>query len=61
MIDKIIADGGNGLDVLIYCLKHEPFIQGIILFALIISLFSCTMIKKMRKRTGVTETIIYKL
>jgi len=46
MIDKIIADGGNGLDVLIYCLKHEPFIQGIILFALIIALFSWYYDKK---------------
>jgi len=40
MIDKIIADGGDGLDVLIYCLKHEPFIQGIILFGLFLALFS---------------------
>lgn len=49
MIDKIIADGGDGLDVLIYCLFNEPFIQGIILFALIISLFSWYYDKKDEK------------
>ncbi len=46
MIDKIIADGGDGLDVLIYCLFNEPFIQGIILFGLFIALFSWYYDKK---------------
>ena len=46
MIDKIIADGGDGLDVLIYCLFNEPFIQGIILFGLFMALFSWYYDKK---------------
>ena len=46
MIDKIIADGGDGLDVLIYCLFNDPFIQGIILFGLFMALFSWYYDKK---------------
>ena len=46
MIDKIIADGGDGLNVLIYCLFNEPFIQGIILFGLFMALFSWYYDKK---------------
>tara|TARA_B100001027_G_scaffold202611_1_gene163484 strand:- start:1599 stop:1784 length:186 start_codon:yes stop_codon:yes gene_type:complete len=38
-IDWILADGGNGLDVLLFLLLNEPFLQGLIAFALVIILF----------------------
>jgi len=36
----IIASGGDGFDVLIHCLRNEPFLQGLIVFGLGVAIFS---------------------
>ena len=49
-IDWILADGGNGLDVLLFLLLNEPFLQGLIAFALVIIPVSYTHLTLPTKR-----------
>ena len=35
-IDWLIVDGANGLEILWFMLKHEPFLQGLIVFGILL-------------------------
>ncbi|MAJ05122.1 MAG: hypothetical protein CMH03_10585 [Marinovum sp.] len=51
-IDWILVDGGNGLDVLWFLLKNEPFLQVLIGFALVMIVFCYLLDNKDTKWDG---------
>tara|TARA_B100000073_G_C23603927_1_gene521594 strand:+ start:492 stop:692 length:201 start_codon:yes stop_codon:yes gene_type:complete len=50
-IDWLIVDGANGLEILWFMIKHEPFLQGLIGFGVLLVILCWYLDKKDDKDT----------